>query len=66
MKLIKLRSIEILTNGCLNFSYANPSKLKQIKINEKDYNTLVMSQKQKTNSNKSFSGTIYKDKFLNN
>lgn len=65
MKLIKLRSIEILTNGCLSFSYANPSKLKQIKINDKDYNTLIFSQKKKKNSNKNFLGTIYKHKFLN-
>ena len=66
IKQIKVRSIEISTNGCLIFSYANLSKLNQIKINEKDYNSLTIAQKQKKELPNNFLDTIYKHKFLNN
>ena len=66
MKFIKIRSIEILTNGCLNFSNANLFKLNQIKINEKDYNTLIVSQKQQKTLNKKSFETIYKHRFIRN
>ncbi len=64
MKTVKLRTIEILTNGCLNFSYSNVLKFEQIKINEKDLHSLAFLQKRQTGSNENFLNKNYKHKFL--
>jgi hypothetical protein len=63
MKTSKIKSIEILTNGCLNFSYSNHSRIYQIKINEKDYQNLIFLQKRKKNYNKVFVHKTYKQKY---
>ena len=67
MGIVKLRTIEILTNGSLSFSCSsNTLKLQQLKINKKDYNKLVVSQKYQTGSTKNFLNSNYKYKFLKN
>ena len=63
MKLIKIKTIEISTNGCLIFFYANPSKLIQVKTHVKDYKNLSFTQKQKKNIKTVFSKNFYKKKY---
>ena len=62
MKFIKIRSIEILTNGCLNLSSNN---LKQITVYEKDYKNLTLAKKLTKEKNLSFSHNLYKSKYRN-
>ena len=47
MKFIKLKSIEILTNGSLNFTKTSFIKSYQISMHKKDYKSLSLTQKTK-------------------
>jgi hypothetical protein len=60
MKFIKIKSLEILTNGSLNFIQTGLIKLGQTLIHKKDYKSLELSQKQKNISKFEISNNFYK------
>ena len=63
MKFRKLRSIEIFSNGSLNFTYANSTQFKQLSIHEKDYKNSPLSQKYKEKYKIYASINTYKKKY---
>lgn len=60
MKFIKLKSIEILTNGSINFNKTAFIKAKQVYIYKKDVKSLILIHKVKNFSNYKSSNNIYK------
>ena len=60
MKFIVIKSLEILTNGSLNFIKTSCIKTGQTLIYKKDYKSLELSQKQKNISKFEISNNFYK------
>lgn len=60
MKFIKIKSIEILTNGSLNLTKTGFAKPGQIFFYKKDYKNLEFFQKQKNFSKIEVSNNCYK------
>ena len=60
MKFIKIKSIEILTNGSLNITVKSLMESKQIFLYKKDYKSLELAQKQKNISKFEISNNFYK------
>lgn len=63
MKLIKIKSIEILTNGSLNITQTSLLSPKQIIIYKKDYKSLKFYKKIKNISNFKMSNKFYKTQY---
>jgi hypothetical protein len=60
MKFIKIKSVEILTNGSLNFIRTNFGVSGQTIFYKKDYKSLEFAQKQKNISKFEVSNNFYK------
>ena len=60
MKFIKIKSIEILTNGSLNITVKSLMESKQIFLYKKDYKSLELAKKQKNISTFEISNNFYK------
>ena len=60
MKFIKIKSLEILTNGSLNFTTTGLIKSGQTFFYKKDYKSLEFYQKQKNISKFEVSNNLYK------
>jgi hypothetical protein len=60
MAFIKIKSVEILTNGSLNFANTGLRRLVQIIFYKKDYKSLEFAQKQQNISNFEVSNNLYK------
>ena len=59
MKFIKIKSIEILTNGSLNFTVTGLMDSGQVFFYKKDYKSLELAQKQKNISKFEISDNFY-------
>lgn len=60
MKFSKIKSIEILTNGSLNFDKTGFIRPEQVLVNKKDYKNLLFVQKTQTISKFEVSNNVYK------
>lgn len=60
MKFIKIKSVEIFTNGSLNLTTTNCTGSGQTIFYKKDYKTLEFAQKQKNISKFEVSNNFYK------
>ena len=63
MKFIKIKSIEILTNGSLNFTITGLMQPGQTFLYKKDYKSLEFAQKQKNISKFELSNNFYKSHY---
>ena len=63
MKFIKIKSIEILTNGSLNFTITGLMQPGQTFFYKKDYKSLEFAQKQKNISKFELSNNFYKSHY---
>jgi hypothetical protein len=65
MKSTKMKIIQVLSNGSLNFSYRKPSKFKQLLFYEKDYLNSFFSNKKKVKTTaKSNYSLEFRKKFI--
>ena len=60
MKFIKIKSIEILTNGSLNFNKSGFMKYTQVLVYKKDYKNLTFANKTQTISKFETSNNVFK------
>ena len=64
IKLVNIRSIEIFTDGTINFSYTNLKSTKQVIFYEKDVRTSLFSKKiTKKQSLQNLQRNSYKSKY---
>ena len=64
MKIINIRSIEILTDGTINFSYIFSKSGKQVTLYEKDAKNSIFSKKYEKNQQvQVLSRTSYKSRY---
>ena len=63
MKLVYRKTIEIFTDGSLNFSYKSFEQQKQVVVYEKDHKSSSFFKKQKKISHYNLSNTFYKTKY---
>ena len=64
MKLIKIKSAQIFSNGSLNLSNKNFIKFKQFNFCEKDHKNFFLNQKEKITTIKADYSSSYKNKYL--
>ena len=63
MKVIKIKNIEIFSNGSLNFSYIKFTREKQIIFHNKDHKNSLYNSKQNKRSHFKSSQISYKTKY---
>lgn len=61
---IKMKSIEVFSNGSLSFSFNSISRLKQYNFFEKDHKNLLLNKKKTHHKIKSDSTSKYKNKYI--
>lgn len=64
MKLIKIKSALVFSNGSLDFSNTNFTKFKQFHFYEKDHKNFFFNKKEKFTKIKSDYSSTYKKKYL--
>jgi hypothetical protein len=64
MKLIKIKSVQIFSNGSLNLCNKNFTIFKQFNFHEKDHKNFFLNKKEKIIKIKSDYSSSYKNKYL--